>query len=262
MLRGVSQTELSQLSAGRLDQAVIARHESAVGPMPRAATLGAYAGALRIPMPILADQKDPGCLLQDIFRPFSPWRRLPVESRNRVVADLSLLLPQLWLELGLDRSQLFRCSLGSVVVLAGAGHRMILLLPPDLQELEPCLATLGQAGAEQVLSERCYLALLLDPESGLDHPELPRALQLAPRPQLGGLYQAPRPRTEVVIELQGERAEVRAMLERCLQGEQVLRMEVSLPQEAGLPDTIRDYLESNRLHLDPEGHLKKVPERH
>jgi hypothetical protein len=212
-------------------------------------------------MSMLADHKDPGCLLQDIFRPLSPWRRLPVESRNRVAADLTMLLPQLCLELGLDRSQLFRCSLGSVAVLAGAGHRMILVLPPDLQGLESCIAELGQAAAEQGLSERCYLALLLDPEAGLDHPELPRALKLAPRPQLGGMYQSPRPRTEVVIELQGERAEVRALLERCLEGEQVLRMEVSLPQEAGLPDSIRDYLELNRLHLDQEGHLKKVPER-
>ncbi|GFO61088.1 hypothetical protein GMST_34130 [Geomonas silvestris] len=254
-LRGVSQSELAVLSGQRLDQAVIARHESCAAALPRRHTVEAYAGALRIPHPLLTGRHSAELVLQEIFRPWSPWKRPAPETGNRIVADLQALLPEFVEELALLPTSLLSCALGEVAVLSGGGHRLILVLPLGAARLLGLVPE--QGGAEGGISEQHYLLLLLDPAGSLDAPELPGELRLDPKPQVGELYRLPRQSTGVSLELLGDLADIDERLHDCLKGEQLVHLEVRRPDDlkAQLPDQVRDYLNRNRLDLDHDGHL-------
>jgi transcriptional regulator with XRE-family HTH domain len=260
-LRGLSQTELSRISLSRLDQAVIARHESAAGTAPRNKTVQVYAKALRIPETLLTGEAG-GRALQDIFRPLSPWKCLPPETDNRISADLKLLLPELYADLGLTQADIFRSELGSIAQLTGGPHKLILALPPHSTPMAQVIAAgLAAAFAGQTttspISVELYLALLLDPVGSLESPDLPLGLQLHPTPQVADVYPPPRKTTEVLLELDGDSEDIRRRIEACLVGERVLRLEVRRPEDfkAYLPDEVRAYLIRNNLELDAEGRL-------
>jgi len=254
-LRGVSQSELAALSGLRLDQAVIARHESSGAAAPRSQTVEAYAGALGVPRQLLTGKLTGEAVVQDIFRPWSPWKRLAPETSNRIAADLQALLPGLAQELALIRTSLFCCALGEVAVLSGRRHKLLLLLPPGAAQLLDLAPQEGEAVAG--IADQDYLSLLLDPAGSLESLELPPELLLNPRPRVAELYRPPRQSTEVSLELLGDRADIDRRLEACLKGEHLVHLEVRRPDDlkGQLPDQVRDYLSRNRLDLDHDGRL-------
>ena len=261
-LRGLSQTELSQISRSRLDQAVIARHESALGTAPRNKTIDVYSNALRIPKALLTGEEAGSCALQDIFRPLPPWKRLPLEINNRISVDLAALLPELYADLGLTQVDVFRCDLGSLAKLTGGPHKLIVALPPHSTQMAQVIAAGLDAGfpghiTTSRISVELYLSMLFDPVGSLQLPELPEDLQLHPKPQVGDLYLPPRQTTEVFLELAGDRKDIRQRIEACLSGEKVLQLKVQRPEDfrAHLPDEILEYLAQNALVLNDDGRL-------
>lgn len=261
LLRGLSQTELSQASQTRLDQAVIARHESSVTTVPRKKTTDTYAAALRLPVALLTGEEPPTGL-QDVFRPLSPWKSLPAETGNRIGLDLKELLPGLCADLGLSRAEFFRSKLGSVVLLAGGAHRVILVLPPDSMPLAQVISSViadafsGKTNTSP-LSVQLYIALLLDPVGALGRRELPEAVRLEGGSGAADLYLPPALSTGVYLEVAGDRGDIRQRIEACLYGEGVLHLEVHRPEDyrSSLPEEVRKYLARNNLRLDSKGRL-------
>jgi hypothetical protein len=261
-LRGLSQTELSQIAWPKLDQAVIARHESTEGTVPRTKTIDIYASALLISRIAINGEERSDWALQDIFRPQSPWKSWPAEVYNRILADLKNLLPPLLADLGLDKAHLFHCELGTVATLTGLKHKLILVLPPSLTLMSEVIsavlsATFKENITDSKISELLYISFMLDPVGSLRLPDLPEGLQLHPKPDLGDLYRPPRPITTVFIELSGSRENLRERIESCFSEDEILQLEVHRPKDfkSHLPDEIQAYLTENGLDVDDGGRL-------
>lgn len=249
VLRGWSQLDLASKSG--IDRSVIARCENQSG-MPRPKTLMVFARSLHVPVEWLMDRKP----FVGVYRPVSPYRTFqPGPAMDRIVDDLTNLLPKFVDEMEVNTGRWHVCQLGAVLTCEGTGA--ILLISTN--EVAGGLQTVLDYETVSI-DEELFLSLLLDPATTLERDALPEDFRKFRGCDDLHLYKAPVEAVEVQLEIRGRKtADIEAAI-RGVFNDDLLRLQIETKGNfrEHLPDGIRSWLEVNGVSIDGAGQLVKA----